>query len=326
MLKIEMIKLKNLVISEVKIREVKKEHEKYQEMKLSVAKHGVVQPILARPYRDEHNKIVPNMWEITDGWQRWNVLNDLKGLEAEIPTRIMEQTDEEAQVMQSFLNTHRVPQKLKEMLEQLKKFIFSHPQYSNSDIADLFCMKLDDYYRILKLDNLCEAAMELANNGTIKATSAFALSTIPKEHQTDDLIKKAMSEASGDFVNTAAAYKKALKVAEAAGKKTVGPIIVPRPKTRAELIKIWETAKAIIESTDPDAENYLYLQGGYDMIQEVLQVDPETLATKAALVEQAKATAAAERAEKRAKMANDALAAVKATQEKIKESAIAGIN
>lgn len=318
------VPLDKVHVSEVKIREAKKDHDKYGEMTISITAYGVMVPALARPWKDENNKLIPGHVELADGQQRYSISSDLKL--ATLPCKIMELTDEDIQVLQMILNEHRIPQTVKEKLEQYKKFIFMHPEYSHQEVADLFCTKVEDFRRVLKLDNLTETAMELADKGKIKASAAYALATIPKEHQTEELIKKSMEMAAGEFINWCASHRKAIRVAEKEGKKEIGPIIVPHPLTRVELIKIWESKKLEIESMDPDDDHYEYIQGQFDMIQFCLQVDPETLATKEAAKAASNAAAAEERAMKRKEMADKALADVKDKREKIKETAVAGIS
>ena len=317
------VPLTNVHVSEVKIREAKKNHAKYEEMTLSISTFGVMIPAVARPWEDEDGKRIPGHVELADGQQRFSILTDLK--KEFLPCKIMELTDEDIQVLQMILNEHRIPQTVKEKLEQYKKFIFMHPEYSHQEVADLFCTKVEDFRRVLKLDNLTDNAMELADKGKIKASAAYALATIPEEHQTDELIKKSMEMAAGEFINWCASHRKAIRTAEKEGKKEVGSIIVPHPLKRAELIKIWESKKVEIESMDPDDEDMPYTQGAFDMIQFCLQVDPETLATKEAAKAASNAAAAEERATKRKELADKALADVKAKREEIKETAVAGI-
>ena len=95
------VPLENVHVSEVKIREAKKDHAKYEEMTLSIATFGVIIPALARPWKDENNKLIPGHIELADGQQRFSISDDLK-LEF-LPCKIMELTDEDVQVLQMIL-------------------------------------------------------------------------------------------------------------------------------------------------------------------------------------------------------------------------------
>ena len=139
------VSLDMLEISDVKIREIYEDHDKYKDLCRSVATHGVMEAILCRP-----SPINPGKLQIADGNNRANAakLAKLKN----VPVKVADLTDEEMMAMQYILNAHRIPTKPKDELNHLKKFIANHETMPHKKVADAISKlkydrdKVDPYF------------------------------------------------------------------------------------------------------------------------------------------------------------------------------------
>ena len=265
------IPLNKLIISEVKIREVQKEHEKYAEMMSSIGQYGVLQPIVVRPSKD-----FPEMFEICDGWQRTNVSTDLN--RPTIPAIIGDFSDDEIMLLQYNLNEARIPTSVRDKAFHIIKYAGKHPEKTQASIAAEFSVNQATVSQLLKLTDLTETCMKAVTEGEVSLVNATALAKIPQRFQEQHL-DEAKSEPSTTFLPHAKTLRKEYL---AAIKEGVDPSTVERyyPCGREEIIHSYKLAKMELDRTQPGNENYVKLGSRVTTLQEVLGIDAASIARR----------------------------------------------
>ncbi len=283
------IPLNQIIVHDVKIREVKKDTEDYANLRRMIATYGVQSPIHIRPFvNKETQKVVPNMWSLIDGLQRFSISQELEFKTVPALINRDAQTDEDEFAIQFVLNKGRVKSNPIEEREHIKKYMFRHPEVNRENIAATFGLNYNQLSKLLALDRLTSEASELVEKGEIKASAAYQLASIPKEYQItvkigDEIsspIKLAMSMPVQDFIGYCEEIKKSVKKASKEGTKNLGPVINPQPLNKNALIDLWSIAQDGIESNLEGTEKYLYHKGRFDMIEQVLQIDSASLQRK----------------------------------------------
>jgi len=299
----EDIKLSDLVPSPLRIREVQGDSEHFANLQRSIARHGFIRAmrITVRPLRDpETKKIVEGKFEICNGMQRVEACTRLKL--PTIPAWIDEDlTDEQVQQLQYGLN-ESVPTSLKDKVAHFQKYCAMHPELTQAQIAEEFCVSANELSKILRFKNLNPDIATLVYSGKIKPTAAMQLVTVPIEYQ-EQFMKPAMEMPVGDFVNFVKDQRRAIAKARRTRSETVVFEHKPKLVTLLEGKKLHDAARELLDIRNLDDPEYKFHLGQVQMAEKFLQIDPETIAYKEGLKEQNKeektAIAAQKRAEKR---------------------------
>jgi len=272
-----------------KIRPLHTELPQYQNLKKTIATVGYngAYPILVRPMIDPITKaVIPGEYLIVNGQHRHHIMTELGA--KEIPAVINDKmTDEEAAICMYQLN-ESVPTKLSEKHEHFKSFCARNPGMTQEDVAEIHGISPQELGKILKFDRLNDQAKALVEQGKIPTTKALALATVPTEFQ-EQFLERAVTDDTKTFVQTIQDHKKEIAVAKRKGAATVEEKVVPKLVSLAEAKIILEKALRELKAASPDnVEEYAKLTGRKDMCEEMMQVDPHTLAYKEAVKEQEK--------------------------------------
>lgn len=309
------IELSRIHISDVKIREAQHKHKDYEKVKKNISVLGVQMPIIVRPYTDPETKQpVDGEFELIEGLQRVTISRELG--RTTIPAVIKDVSDEEAMVLQYACNAFRFANKPVDVLRHYEKLIAMNPGITQEGLAELIGTNQAAVSNILKLRKLNTDFQELTNQGHIPAIVAREVAKhIPLDHQDAEYFLKATEGADTPAIIEWIMQEGERLKALAKGQAKPKPVIAAVPIKRNEMIVKWNLAKAELGTAEPGTEEYVRLGGRLSMIEEVLQVDPETIKRKA----EAKAKIAEEKAialaEKRKRENEEKLAALKAARQ-----------
>jgi ParB/RepB/Spo0J family partition protein len=159
---------------------------KLQEMADSIAKHGVIQPILVRPWPAEQALPTPlddvssplPKFEVIAGERRFRAAR-LAGLDA-IPANIRQLTDNEVLEIQIVENLQREEVHPIEEAEGYQT-LMQRTGCSAEELADKVGRSKAYIYARLKLTALCEAGREAFREGKLTASTALLIARIPGE-------------------------------------------------------------------------------------------------------------------------------------------------
>lgn len=179
----------------ISLRPVRRNSPEYAEMVESIAKDGVLQPILVRP-KDER-------YEIVEGWHRYEAAKEA-GL-VSIPCLIREMSDEEVLIFQLKCNAIRPKTHSFEYARRLKMLM-----ESGLTLPEL-CARIDKTPKWvrdqLQLNRICEEARPAFERGEIPVTSALALANLPGDLQ-EKFVDDAIAMTAKEFVSRAKAAKR----------------------------------------------------------------------------------------------------------------------
>ncbi len=289
-----------------KLREVHSESEAYLDIKRSIASYGFnpVKPILLRHMRDANGKITEAL-DCRDGHQRGHICNSLFGPDFKIPCVIDDKmTDEEALMWQYRLNT-AVPTTIREKATYFKTFATAHPMMTQDEIAECHSVAPAYISKVLRFDKLTPEAVELVDKNKIKTTAALLLCTIPTDFQ-NEFLKSAMSMPVNEFAEHISGQRSAIREAQRAGRAEIVQVAVPHLLKSDEIKLKFEREKQILEDMDTGHEDYSYQTGRFRVLEEILQIDAESLARIKATREATKETNAVDKARKRKEDADKA--------------------
>lgn len=246
----------------ISLRPVRRDSPEYAEMVESVAKDGILQPILVRPRNGRY--------EIVEGWHRFEAAKEA-GL-VSIPCLIREMTDEEVLVVQLKCNTIRPKTHTFEYARRLKMLMAS-----GLTLPEL-CRKIDktpQWVRDqLQLNRLIEPARPAFERGEIKMTAALALANLPDDLQ-EKFIDDAVAMPATEFVERAKEADRDFKayLLRLKDEDRVLGAIEPQPRAinvlKREAVRP-KRAKEILKLVDAKTP----LDGWVACLQWVLRLDP----------------------------------------------------
>ncbi len=204
--------------SEVALRSVDKDSEKYLEMVQSVKQVGILNPILVHEIKDtETGKTI---FGLIDGLHRYTSSIDA-GLET-IPAHIVSADEADKLEMQIIANLHVVETKAAEYSRNLHKLIALNPSTTVLEQANKLGKSITWVNERLSLVKLTDKLQTLVNDGTINVTNASALAKLPQEEQ-ENFADRASSMSPQEFVPSVSARVKEIKDAKRQGRKAEGP-------------------------------------------------------------------------------------------------------
>jgi ParB/RepB/Spo0J family partition protein len=162
----------------ISLRPIRRNTPEYVELVESIRKDGVLQPLLVRPWEDEH--------EVVEGWHRLTAAKEA-GLLV-VPCIIREMTDDEVLIVQVKCNAIRPKTFSFEYARRLKILMEKGLTLLElSAIVDKSPKWIQDQ---IHLNRLCEEARPSVESGDIQMGSALALANLP-----EDLQKKFLPDA-----------------------------------------------------------------------------------------------------------------------------------
>lgn len=145
--------------------------DKIAEMAESIRRHGILQPILVRPWPGD-----PGNFEIIAGERRWRAAQ-VAGL-ARVPVLIRHLSDQETVEFQVIENLHREDLHPLEEAEGYETLMQRHG-YSAEELAAKIGKSKAYVYARLKLTALCDAARAAFREGKLSASTALLVARIP---------------------------------------------------------------------------------------------------------------------------------------------------
>ena len=294
------IPLKNLTISEKKIREAQLDKKDYEKLGVAIEAVGIQVPIIVRPAKDpDTKKVIPDLYEICDGCQRHSHAQRLN--HKTIPAIVTDLTDMELQGLQLMLNDARVGQSKGEVVKQLKRMMIEH-NITKAQLAVLVGKDPQEIYNLTKLDELIPEALALLDkeDSPLGFVKALALARLPEEAQAEFLKPEKVNLKSEEFAAEVQREAKNIKKRSAGLTPDTGPIPKAQKKSWCEerIAKRVFEFETIEKSGKIDSIEYIVATALKQEWEEYFQIDPETLAAKKKAKEEKSTSADVEKLKK----------------------------
>lgn len=308
-----LIPVKQIQLPEYALREAQVESPEFLRLKDSIAKHGYFANILVRELPG-HTEESPS-YGVIDGTQRFTIAQQL-GL-SEIPCRVISADEADVAQMQIIANAVHVTTTPAQYSLQLRMILNSNPTMTRAELADRLQMSEKWLNDRLSLNNLCEKAKTLVDDGLIKLSSAFALAKLQPPDQQEAFLHEAATDTFPEFSGKIEARIKEIRKANQTGKK-VGErefVAVPHFRKLSEVTAIINEGntlpiKEAFAREEPKSFEDAFLLG----LKYSVQLDPKSIEEKKAkdaAVKLEREIAAAKRAEEAAELKKKtALAAI----------------
>lgn len=305
-----LIPIKNITISEKKIREAQVDSKDYAILKTAISAVGIILPILVRPAKDpETKKDLPNIFELADGCQRVTIAREL-GIK-DIYAIITPLSDAELQGLQLMLNKARVAQRKSEEVKQIKQMMIEYPQYNTAELALLCGMEYNDIYQLTKLDKLIPEALAAIDDNSLKLVKALSLAKLPQDKQ-NEFFTAAKTETTEDFGGKVARELTNIRKKEQGLKEDTGPIAKIQKKNALEdrlQKRVHEFELLELQPNALDTPEYKTAALLKNEMEWVMSVDAETVGLMKKEKESKTATNALKRSEDENKKLREKLAA-----------------
>lgn len=317
MSKVQNITLKDVRVNPEGLREVDENNPEFAELVQSVAKQGVLLPILVREFKDEESG--KTVYGLIDGLQRYTAASQA-GL-SEIPAHIKDM--EEAQILETQIiaNAVKVETRPHEFAQQVNKILSMNPMLTLTELAGRLGKSTEWLSKISGLVKLDSEVAKLVDDGQIKLANAVALCRLPKEEQSQN-IEAAMSQNTQEFVPMVAARVKEIREArrkgQDAGKKEFAPVAHMRKlgEIKGEIENPTIGAKLIAHTGIKKAEDAFSLA-----LKWVMNLDPISIEVAKQKYEERQNEIAKKRAEAKAERAKKAAEAAAKAQAEAEEAA-----
>lgn len=199
--------------SDVALRGVQRQTEKYQMLLNSVKNHGVLQSLLVREQQDPETGTM--FYGLVDGLQRYTAACDAG--EETVPANIVKLDDAEALEVQLITNLNRIDTKPADQSKHLLRILSRNPFMTKQQLAERCSQSLSWVDQRLSLENLKDEIKALINEGKIHLTNAYALSKIEPDEQGTH-VEAAMTENPKTFVPRMKARAKEIRDAHKTGR------------------------------------------------------------------------------------------------------------
>jgi len=214
------VKLALIRESEVALRAVNRQSEKYLQLVESIRKVGVLNSITVRQDTDGTHFV------LVDGLQRLTASRDA-GLE-EVPANLMDGTPDEMAVLQAQIiaNIHKIETRPVEYSQQLRRILSGNPLMTLRELASMVAQSESWVNQRLGLLKLDEKIGELVDAGTINLSNAYALAKLPPEEQAS-YVDRAMTDQPTSFLPTVHARVKEIRDAKNQGRDAAPAVFAP---------------------------------------------------------------------------------------------------
>lgn len=294
----------------VALRKVDRQKEEYLAFADSVAKQGVLNPIVVREITAPEGE---TLYGIIEGLHRYTASLDA-GFK-DIPANIVTASDAEVEELQLIGNAHRIETKPVEYSKHLQQILSRNPLMTLTQLAAKLSKSPAWITERLGLVKLSENIAALVDGGKVNLTNAYSLAKLPEDEQLA-FLDRAMTMNPGEFGPTVLARKKEIDAAKRQGREARPSVFTPVPHLRklseikAEHDSQTIAQKLITENgvTTPEDAFALAVAWMLHMDKSSIELARQKDEVRRKSAEEQKAKAAAERAEKRAREAAEALA------------------
>jgi len=199
--------------SEVALRAVNRQSEKYLMLVESIRRQGVLNAICVREVKDPVSGNI--VYGLVDGLHRFTAAKDA-GL-IEIPARVTTLDDRELLEAQIIANIHKVETKPVEYTKQMMRILAGNPLMTRRELAGRLAQTEAWISQRLNLLKLSPKIQELVDTDRIRLSNAYALAKLPAEEQID-FVDRAMTDTPQVFVPSIYNRVKEIKDAKQKGK------------------------------------------------------------------------------------------------------------
>lgn len=245
--------------------------EKYAQMKENIAAYGLKSSILVRPARKPDGSIIPDLYGLVDGFQRFSILHELGWPEVPVIVDESIKTEADVRIAQISCNLHRIENSKRETAQHCLKMNELDPTLGLKGLAKLFNKTEAWACNMLRLEKLCPVAQAALNDEILPVTHACTLARLPASKQPEWLDKWVTGE-SGTWQLEVVEAVKALKE----GKEGDEAEIVFKLRSRSELRDLLDVLRK--QPSDATYKLGLPVSTWIRVIEWIGQVDPETLA------------------------------------------------
>jgi len=224
---VRMVPISLIHESEVALRGVERNSEKYLQLVDSIAKRGILNSILVREATDPATGRM--IYGLVDGLQRFSAAKDA-GL-SEVPARITSMSDGDLLEAQIIANIHKIETKPVQYTKQLVRIMSANPMLTLRELASKLSQSvpwLTDRLNLVKLD---EKIQKLVDEGQIRLTNAYALAKLPVEEQ-PEWVDRAMTDGPSEFLPAVHSRVNDIKAAKRKGTDTKKVEFSPTPFMR----------------------------------------------------------------------------------------------
>lgn len=206
------IPLKSVRENPVALRPVNKQTEEYNELVDSVRVHGILNPILVRPMKDEETG--ETYYSLIDGLHRRTAAADA-GL-TEVPAQIKDADDALVLYQQVVANLMKTETLHAQYARQLVLILSNDPTMTLATLASRLGKSVTWVIDRLSLTKLDKPLQELVDKGDLNLSNAFALAKLPVEEQTN-FLDRALTMTPQEFSGVVQNRKKELDKAKRRG-------------------------------------------------------------------------------------------------------------
>jgi ParB/RepB/Spo0J family partition protein len=211
------IPLSQIRPSEVALRSVDRESEKYLGLVHSIKQVGILNSVSAHEIKDPETG--KTLYGLIDGLHRYTGAMDA-GLDT-IPAQIMHVDEARKLEMQIIGNLHVVETKPAEYSKSLHKLLALNPTMTTVELANRLGKSITWLNERLNLVKLTDAIQKLVNDQTINITNAYNLAKLPQDEQAN-FAERAQTMTPAEFVPTGSARAKQIRDAKRQGKAAEG--------------------------------------------------------------------------------------------------------
>lgn len=266
--RLDFIPIHNIKPSEVALRAVDRDSEKYLQLVESIRQQGVLTAITV-------NDLGEGIFGLVDGLHRFSAAKDA-GLKT-IPAQIREMTEAKIMEAQIIANLHKVDTKPMEYTRQLMRLCSANPMLTSRELAEKLGVTQSWLAQRLTLVDLSEPIQDLVNENKITLVNAYALAKLPQEEQAE-YVDRAQTDPPTAFVPVVSARVKEIKDAARQGREAAPATFQPtaRLQTLANVRAEAENAAAagpVLASLNASSA----IDGWKAALQWVLNMDPASV-------------------------------------------------
>lgn len=221
------IPLKAIKENPVALRPVNKQTEEYQELVDSIKVHGILNPVLVRPMRDEETG--EEYYSLIDGLHRRTAAADA-GL-TEIPAQIRNADDAAVLYQQVVGNLMKIETQHAQYARQLVLILSTDPTMTLATLASRLGKSVTWVIDRLSLTKLDKPMQELVDKGDLNLSNAFSLAKLPVEEQAN-FLDRALTMTPQEFSAVVQYRKKELDKARRRGEDAPAESFVATPHAR----------------------------------------------------------------------------------------------
>lgn len=273
--KSQQVPMKQIKVSPVKIREVKKDKDSFICLCESVKKDGVGKDIHLNLATDEEGKIIKNMYVVVDGGNRFeaNRLAQHPDIVAKIPSRLL--TETECRVLQMILNKTSTTQTRGEEAAQLALILSENKNLTLAELVDITTIPAPQIDMITNLSRLIPEAKEALEKGNLTVSSANELGRCKVPGMQKALLDEHMSLPTDEFINKCQEARKANKVG-----KPIPKGMSTKYRNKNEVDQRYEELQHKMETTTGQEVHLTYedhLTEMKELMDWILSMDPESV-------------------------------------------------